>query len=58
MINKNITVRVIEPASNEFDPVIDIWFSDEGENILEKIFSKMRPGYKYSSTLSNNSDYF
>ncbi len=44
IIDKKITVRVMEPASNTFDPVIDIWFSDEEKKVLKKIFSIMRPG--------------
>jgi hypothetical protein len=55
IIDKKITVRVMEPASNAFDPVIDIWYSDEEKKVLKKIFSIMRPGHKYSSISSTTS---
>ena len=56
LIDKKITVRVIEPASNGFDPVVDIWFTDEGAKDLKEIFSHLRPGYKYTSSPSKTSD--
>lgn len=55
LIDKKITVRVIDPASNGSDPVVDIWFSDEGGKDLKEIFGQLRPGYKYSSTPSKAS---
>ena len=40
---KSITVRVLEPERNRLNPVVDIWFTDEGKTVLKDIFSSLRP---------------
>ena len=42
LMNKKITVRVLEPEKKGCDPIIDIWFTDEGEINLRDIISSLR----------------
>jgi hypothetical protein len=55
LIDKEITVRVLEPATSGSDPVVDIWFPDEGAKDLKDIFQQLRPEYRYSGTRSKAS---